>query len=325
MPDEGLHIPTVFDEAPGQPIQQFGMGGGLAIGPKLVGGADNGIRKKQPPEPVDRDSRSERVRRIYQPSGQIQSIGARNVLSRRQATRGNIGRDPLALRAVVTADPDVARAPFLHVFHDAERGNGTVQVVATLLLGRQAHRQLLHLRDASGAVIRPQLQGLGRGSLVHRPAGNLTQGGHLRIACFTVGGEVKSAPTGPIHDLEQEMILSGFQHRLNLFLIGGSTATHILGQQLAAVEPNADSVIASQEERLGAHLARGQNTVQISGSKVVGQGLHHAILPTGFEDPRFPIVAKHRVGLKPLLRPKLPLKGHLAVGFHEGAHASPGP
>ena len=120
------------------------------------------------------------------------------------------------------------------------------------------------------------------------------------------------------------MIFSGFEYRLNLFLIGGSTATHILGQQLAAVEPNADSVIASQEERLSAHLARSQNAVQISGSKVVRQSLHHAILPTGFEDPRLPIVAEHSVSLKLLLRPELSLEGHLAVGFHEGTHASPG-
>ena len=71
------------------------------------------------------------------------------------------------------------------------------------------------------------------------------------------------------------------------------------------------AVVAAQEERLSAHLARGQGAMQIRGSKLVGQGLYDAILPTCFQDPCFPIVAEHGVGLEPLLRPELALKGRL--------------
>jgi len=240
------------------------------------------------------------------------------------ATGRDVGRDALALGAVVAPDADVAGTPLLHVVHHPQCGDGAVQVVTTLPFGREPFTQFLHLGDAGGAVVLAQLAGLGLAAAVGRQAGDLAQGHGLGIAGLAVGGEVEPAGPAPVDHLQQQMVLTFPECRLNLVLVGRHTAADVLGQDLPAVEPHLEAVVAAEEQRLRSHLAGGEDAVQVGGPKVAGQRLDGAVLPAGLHDPGLAVVAEDGVrGEGLFFGPEVALEGGLAIGLGEGADTSP--
>ena len=60
-PVEVLERPAVFDQLDGQPVEQFGVGRGFAVGAEVVGRGDDSAAEVVLPEPVDDDAGRQRL------------------------------------------------------------------------------------------------------------------------------------------------------------------------------------------------------------------------------------------------------------------------
>ena len=68
-----LEAPAVGDEASGEPVEQFGVAGGLGPGAEVAQGADQAGPEVVHPDPVDRDTSGQRVLRINDRPGHLKS------------------------------------------------------------------------------------------------------------------------------------------------------------------------------------------------------------------------------------------------------------
>ena len=83
------------DELGGQPVEQLGMAGRLALRAEIVDASSPARAEEHLPVAVDRHPRRQRVGRIDQPAGQAQPVGRPSLRPRRDAPR-HAGRDPRA-------------------------------------------------------------------------------------------------------------------------------------------------------------------------------------------------------------------------------------
>ena len=84
--------PAAFDEIGGEPVEQFGVAGGFAVGAEVAGGADEASAEMVLPDAVDQDAGRERVVFVADPVGQGEAAGGlRRRLERGEDRRGDWG------------------------------------------------------------------------------------------------------------------------------------------------------------------------------------------------------------------------------------------
>ena len=72
-----FHVPTGADEFGGEPVEEFGVGGGVALHAKVARRADEAGAEELLPETVHGDAGGERILRIDDPVGEIEAGGSR--------------------------------------------------------------------------------------------------------------------------------------------------------------------------------------------------------------------------------------------------------
>ena len=73
--DEGLEIPAGFDEAEGEPVEEFGVGGVVALGAEVGLAGDDSFSEEESPDVVDGDACGEGVVRLNEPAGEVEAVG----------------------------------------------------------------------------------------------------------------------------------------------------------------------------------------------------------------------------------------------------------
>ena len=76
------------NETGGQPIEQLGMGGGIALGAKVVAGGDQPSAKIVLPDAVDGDPSGEWVAGIENPTRQVETVSLCATRCKRSWTSG---------------------------------------------------------------------------------------------------------------------------------------------------------------------------------------------------------------------------------------------
>ena len=100
---EALHVPAFLLEGGGEPVEEFGMGGRLALRAEVVGGFHNAEAEELLPETVHRDARGEGMLRVHEPAGEGEAVG-RVALRQRGENGGGVRIHALAGLVVLAAD-----------------------------------------------------------------------------------------------------------------------------------------------------------------------------------------------------------------------------
>src|SRR5262245_8855301 len=110
--DETMHrlqAPIPPNELRGQPVEQLGIAGRLALDPEVLAGFDKASAEMLGPDAVHGHSADEWIIRIDQPARQCKSID-RLSSGQRVKLDGNAGRYGVSLSLVVAANQDICRS-----------------------------------------------------------------------------------------------------------------------------------------------------------------------------------------------------------------------
>ena len=105
------------DKFDGQPIEQSLVGRRVTLRAEIFGGLDQANAEIHLPKMIDGDAGGERIAGIDDPLGEGETV-ARSVGRKSRLDDGCVGRDLVALEAIVTALEDESVARFFHVGHD---------------------------------------------------------------------------------------------------------------------------------------------------------------------------------------------------------------
>ena len=90
--EERLHIPAGADKLAGEPIEQLGIFGAVALAAEVIDGFHEAAAEEGLPETIHRHAREQRMARVGQPAREAEAV-ARLVGGKRRERRGSVGAD----------------------------------------------------------------------------------------------------------------------------------------------------------------------------------------------------------------------------------------
>ena len=123
--EEGFHIPARADEFAGEPVEEFGVLGAIALGAEVVGGLDEALTEEGLPKAIYGHAGQQRVIGGGEPAGKAEAV-ARLVGGESGKRRRGVGGDGGAAVVILAALEDVGglrRGKFAHD-HDLFGGVG---------------------------------------------------------------------------------------------------------------------------------------------------------------------------------------------------------
>ncbi len=109
-PQQRLLAPAAIHQLDGEPVEELGVRGRLALRPEVLAGLDQAASEELLPQAVDVHPRHQRVVAIDEPAGQAEAIGRQRVLHRRQR-QGRPRVHALAARGERTALAQLVGGP----------------------------------------------------------------------------------------------------------------------------------------------------------------------------------------------------------------------
>ena len=164
-PLQGLDVPARVDELGGQPVEQLGVAGELALRAEVLGRLHQAGPEVHLPEPVHGDAGGQGVAGVDEPPRERQPVGL-DALGQRRQHCGHAGEHLFGGAVVGAAVQPVGRLAHGPLFHHHHRREAVPQLRAPFLqAGHLAHRRLHGGRRVLVEERQPQLVGLGGGPL----------------------------------------------------------------------------------------------------------------------------------------------------------------